>query len=80
MTPDVFHLRLVIYISLRDSYMKASRRLGERTSESRARCVITSAGGTFKNYPYTILKPTVSAIRISKLELGRMVCALCVLL
>ena len=66
MAPGTFHLRLIIDIQLCSSYKKASRRLGERTSESRARGVITSVGGTFNIFPHTILKPTVSTFRISK--------------
>ena len=72
MTPDVFRLRLVIYFELRDSCTKASRRLGERTSESRARGHTTSHDGTFNICPYTNFKPTVSAFQNSKLELDRM--------
>ncbi len=40
-TPEVFHIRLVIDIQLRGSYIKTSRRLGIHISESRARGDIT---------------------------------------
>jgi hypothetical protein len=46
--------------------MKASRRLGGHTSESRARGDTTSQGGTFNICPFTIFKPMGSAFRIFK--------------
>ena len=45
MTPDVFHLRSVIYIYVRDSCTKASRWLGEHLSESRIHFVHRGRGG-----------------------------------
>ena len=72
MTPEVFHLRPVIDIQLCGSYKKTSWRFGGHTFESRARGDITPVDGTFNICPYTIFKPTVSAFRISKLELDRM--------
>ena len=77
-TPGMFHLPPIMDIQLHDLYMNASQRLGWRLSESRARGVTASAGGTFNNCPYTNLKPTVSAIRISKLEFDRHARLFCV--
>ncbi len=64
MTPGMFHLRLTMDIQLRGSYMKAFRRLSERTFENRVQVVIASVSGTFNNCLYTNLKLMTSTFRI----------------